>query len=197
MEEIFVTDDDSAKFNSPRISEKVAVSPNNRLGYINVSETELITIDISNVPNLETLYAQGSKLTSIDVSNNNILGILNITNNPLECIQVSQEQLGNIPIGWEIDATATYSTDCATFLGVDDEILNEGLKIYPNPVSDILSVESKLALNKIEIYSILGQKVKEINSDFSSISTNQLSRGIFLIKIYSEKGIAVRKLIKQ
>jgi Leucine-rich repeat (LRR) protein len=197
MAEIFLTDDDSSKFNSSKISQKLAVSPNDILGHINVSETELITIDISNVPNLETLYAQSSKLTSIDVSNNNILGILNVTNNPLDCIQVSQEQIGNIPIGWEIDATASYSTDCPTSLGVDDEILAEGLKLYPNPVSDILSVESKLALKKIEIYSILGQKVKDINSDFNSISTKHLSRGIFLIKIYSEKGIAIRKLIKQ
>lgn len=82
-------------------------------------------------------------------------------------------------------------------LGVDDEILAEGLNLYPNPVSNTLLVESKVKLNKIEIYSILGQRVKEVNSDFNSISTDNLSRGIYMIKIYSEKGTTVRKLIKQ
>ena len=109
----------------------------------------------------------------------------------------TQEQLDNIPSGWKIDATAAYSTDCENYLGIDDELLAKNLNIYPNPVSDILTVDSKLPLSKIEIYSILGQRVKEINSDFNSISTNYLSRGIYMIKIYSEKGTTVKKLIKK
>ena len=82
-------------------------------------------------------------------------------------------------------------------LGLDDELLSEGLKLFPNPVSNILSVESKLELTKVEIYSILGQKIKEIDFGFNSISTKNLSKGIYIIRIYSEKGHAVRKLIKQ
>ena len=61
----------------------------------------------------------------------------------------------------------------------------------------MLSIQSKLTLEKIEIYSILGQKVKEVNMDFKSIQVNNLSRGIYMIKLYSEKGTVVRKLIKQ
>jgi hypothetical protein len=82
-------------------------------------------------------------------------------------------------------------------LGLDDELLSEGLSIFPNPVSNILSIESKLKLAKVEIYSILGRKIKEIDSDFNSISTKNLSNGIYIIRIYSEKGHAVKKLIKQ
>ena len=170
---------------------------NDNLLYLNVANTNLTSIDVSYFESLDSFDVQGSQLDSLDVSNNASLSYLNTTNTPLTCVQVSQDQLINIPVAWVKDVTTTYSVDCKSFLGVEDEILAEGLKIYPNPVSDILSVESKLALKKVEIYSILGQKVKEINSDFNSISTNHLSRGIFLIKIYSDKGIAVRKLIKQ
>ncbi len=54
-----------------------------------------------------------------------------------------------------------------------------------------------MPLEKIQVFSILGQKVKEVNSDFNDISTENLSRGIYMIKISSENGTTVRKLIKK
>jgi len=39
--------------------------------------------------------------------------------------------------------------------------------------------------------------VKEVNSDINSISTNNLSNGVYIFKIYSENGIATKKLIKK
>ncbi len=176
------------------------LSQNTFLYSLECEYNQLISIDVSHITFIHDLICNNNLLTSLNVKNGNNWELQQFvaTNNPsLLCIDVDNETDANNNYGWQKDDTATYSENCATFLGIDDEILAKGLKLYPNPVSDILSVESKLALKKIEIYSILGQKVKEINSDFNSISTNQLSRGIFLIKIYSEKGIAVRKLIKQ
>ena len=90
------------------------------------------------------------------------------------------------------------STGCSTAqLSVDDEILDNSLKLYPNPVTNILTIESKnVAISKVEIYSILGEKIKEINSNFGSITTDKLPKGIYIIKIYSEKGMVMKKTIK-
>lgn len=90
------------------------------------------------------------------------------------------------------------STGCSSVqLSVDDEILNNSLKLYPNPVTNILTIESKnVAISKVEIYSILGEKIKEINSIFGSITTDNLPNGMYLIKIYSEKGMVMKKTIK-
>jgi hypothetical protein len=95
--------------------------------------------------------------------------------------------------GWTI---TDGGKDC-TSLGVDDEILAQGLNMYPNPTANTLTFESKLPIEKVEIYSILGQKVKDINTKFNSVSTENLSKGLYLTRIYSEKGVAVRKLIKE
>jgi len=84
-----------------------------------------------------------------------------------------------------------------TQLSVDDEILDNSLKLYPNPVTNILTIESKnVAISKVEIYSILGEKIKEITSNFGSIATDNLPNGIYIIKIYSEKGMVMKKTIK-
>jgi len=68
--------------------------------------------------------------------------------------------------------------------------------LYPNPVSNILTIESKIPVSKIEIYSILGKKVKVINSDFNSISMENLANGIYIIRLQSKNGFVTKKLIK-
>jgi hypothetical protein len=83
-------------------------------------------------------------------------------------------------------------------LGVEDEKLDKSIKFYPNPVSHLLSVKSEnILIVKIEIYSVLGVIVDEYDSGFENIQTAHLSKGIYVVKIYSEKGTTTRRLIKQ
>ena len=82
-------------------------------------------------------------------------------------------------------------------LAVEDYMLAKKIMVYPNPVSYTLSIESKIPLEKVEIYSILGQKVKEINSNFKSISTSNLSSGVYIVRIHSENGFTSKKIIKK
>jgi len=95
--------------------------------------------------------------------------------------------------GWTI---TDIGKDC-TSLGIDDEILAHGLKMYPNPTANTLTFESELPIEKVEIYSVLGQKVKDVSIKFNSVSTENLSKGLYLTRIYSEKGVTVKKLIKE
>ena len=97
---------------------------------------------------------------------------------------------------WEWNGSS-FTTISTTQLSVDDEILENSLKLYPNPVTNILTIESKnVTISKVEIYSILGKKIKEINSNFGSITTDNLPNGIYIIRIYSEKGMVMKKTIK-
>ncbi len=81
--------------------------------------------------------------------------------------------------------------------GMVDEALSEAFTLYPNPVSDILTIESEFRLTKVEIYSIVGEKVKEIYSDFNSIQIGHLSKGIYILKIQSKNGFASKKFTKE
>ena len=82
-------------------------------------------------------------------------------------------------------------------LSTDDEVLAAGLSIYPNPVSNVLYLKSKISIDKIEIYSALGQKVKLIESKFDTINLSNLAQGTYWIRVYSEKGSTIQKLIKK
>jgi hypothetical protein len=89
-------------------------------------------------------------------------------------------------------------TGCAdSQLSIEDEVFAESISLFPNPVLNILSIKSEVSpILKVNFYSILGKKVKEIKSNFNSIITNDLSRGIYILQIYSDKGMTTKKLIK-
>jgi len=70
--------------------------------------------------------------------------------------------------------------------------------IYPNPVENRLTILSnKIQIQKVEIYSILGKKIKEVQKNFTDIAVDDLSSGLYLLKVYAGKGSIVTKVFKQ
>ena len=96
-------------------------------------------------------------------------------------------------------ATSTFYFDdvqqVAT-LGVED-FSSEIIKMYPNPVTSVLYIDSYiLDLTKVEIFSLLGKKIKEVATELNSINVDELSSGIYFIKAYSGNKHITKKLIK-
>ena len=115
-----------------------------------------------------------------------------------EALLMAKDHLFGIGLGnYSAYTIARYSEDCGYTLGIDDDILSSGLNIYPNPVYNSLTIDSQTPVEKVEVYTILGQKVIEKSSDLGSVSTETLSKGIYMLKILSEKGSTTRRLIKQ
>ena len=149
-------------------------------------------IDISEYQNTEFEY----EVFAIDTEDSSLTTIMKKTkflDSDGDGIMDDVDTCSDTPTGETVN-----STGCSTAqLSVDDEKLDNSLKLYPNPVTNILTIESKnVAISKVEIYSILGEKIKEINSNFGSITTDNLPNGIYIIRIYSEKGMVMKKTIK-
>lgn len=74
------------------------------------------------------------------------------------------------------------------------------LSIFPNPVNDFLSINSKNLIVKIEIYDYQGHILKyfEIRTNEKTISMNQFSTGMYIMKIYFSDGkVTTEKVIKE
>lgn len=74
------------------------------------------------------------------------------------------------------------------------------IRLYPNPVSDFLTIQSEDAfIGTIEIYNQLGQKVltQYVNSGVIQIPTHDWSSGIYFYDFSSNNGKLRGKLIKQ
>ncbi|SKB81720.1 thrombospondin type 3 repeat-containing protein [Maribacter arcticus] len=102
----------------------IDLSNNINLTQLDFEVNQLMSIDLSNNTNLSELYLLDNQLSSINVSNLVNLTSFLIYENPLTCIQVNQDQLNNIPIGWEKDSEDSYSLNCSDtdVDGVTDDV---------------------------------------------------------------------------
>ena len=72
----------------------------------------------------------------------------------------------------------------------------ENLKVFPNPVSDILHVENNGNINlMLEVFSSLGQKI--MSSSINKIDISTLSSGIYFLHVISDENRVIRKIIKE
>jgi hypothetical protein len=71
--------------------------------------------------------------------------------------------------------------------------------LSPNPVTDILSIDSKLEIMKVEVYTVLGQKVFQLleKSFHSKMDLSNLNSGSYFIKITSDSGLQTFKIVKK
>jgi len=78
----------------------------------------------------------------------------------------------------------------------DFSLNNLEVNLYPNPVRDVLNIETKAELKSVEIYNLQGQKVQTSNEKQTNVS--DLASGIYMIKVQDENnGIATKKIVKQ
>ncbi|WP_179352158.1 T9SS type A sorting domain-containing protein [Winogradskyella vidalii] len=69
-------------------------------------------------------------------------------------------------------------------LGIDNVFLNtNAVKLYPNPVSDRLYIQSTEQIESVAIYNTNGQLVKESHTVNTGIDVSNLSTGLYLIQM--------------
>ncbi len=81
----------------------------------------------------------------------------------------------------------------------NNEIMPEiNISVFPNPANDNLTIRSSEKAN-VDIYTLQGQLVKSTQSkeEETTINLTNLSKGVYLIKVITEKGIMVNKLVKE
>ena len=78
------------------------------------------------------------------------------------------------------------------------------LILFPNPASEtiILTMNNVISESvKVEIYDVLGKLSKKhtglLNNNKISVDISDLSRGIYIAKVYSENTISVKRFIKE
>ncbi len=88
-----------------------------------------------------------------------------------------------------------YGNQAAT-LAVQFENISNLVQLYPNPTENEFSIN--LAVNSVEIYDISGKLMSKFEGGFAknaSFSINELPPSMYIVKIATKRGIAIKKLI--
>ncbi|MBL0329963.1 MAG: T9SS type A sorting domain-containing protein [Bacteroidetes bacterium] len=85
----------------------------------------------------------------------------------------------------DFDGNSTYSN----IISIEDETSeNTVIQVYPNPSNDIVHIIASENIASFAIYNMLGELVFTSTSDQNNIQFNPISKGIYLIKAFTQDG---------
>uniref|UniRef100_UPI00404B1E0A leucine-rich repeat protein n=1 Tax=Flavobacterium sp. TaxID=239 RepID=UPI00404B1E0A len=113
-------------------------------------------------------------------------GTTNQANCDLFTIDASSQALYQAALIWE---------DFRAILLGSESFVEANFKLYPNPTSDILTIELQngLELQNVNFYNILGQLVKTSNTITTNVS--ELAKGNYFVEVLTNEGKATKTVI--
>ncbi|MDN3705652.1 MBG domain-containing protein [Myroides ceti] len=179
-----------------------------------VSQRTAVQITILEVPESPTGAANQS-FTVNNIGEATIADLVMDQENIIWYISLEDAMSGNNPLAAEmpLENGQTYyavlmnTNGCSsvpTPVTVDitlstGEFDTSGLKYYPNPTSDILTVTYKNSIDRVTVYNLIGQKVmtQEANSKEVQLNMSALANGNYMLEIRSGKQIKFVKVVKK
>ena len=76
-----------------------------------------------------------------------------------------------------------------------DNLLNNNITIYPNPVIDLININTSLTILEVEIYDVLGKRLNYIKVNNRKIDVSGVNSGVYILKIKTEIGIILKKIL--
>jgi photosystem II stability/assembly factor-like uncharacterized protein len=80
-----------------------------------------------------------------------------------------------------------------------NELNQNSLTIFPNPVKDLMTLQATTNINEIKLYNITGQLVlaQTVNANKIAINTSSLNAGIYSLKAILDNGTVTKKVVIQ
>jgi Leucine-rich repeat (LRR) protein len=187
--------------------ENLDVSSNTDLKILSCFDNQLTSLDLSSNVALTRLWCEDNALTELDIRNgfNDEIDNDNFraTGNPdLNCIFIDSSTW--CESHWtHIDNTISHfvetTAECDAVLGVSSEAFEIGVNLYPNPVTNLLTIEvsNDIQLEKVSLFDIMGKQL-HIEGNSTIISFEHLPSGIYLVKLQDIDGNSItKKIIKR
>ncbi|MEW4925187.1 family 16 glycosylhydrolase [Algibacter sp. 2305UL17-15] len=70
-------------------------------------------------------------------------------------------------------------------------------EVFPNPFSGFLNIKSEVTIDEVQIYSLLGNLVFHKNLPKTAIDISNLNTGMYLLYVYAENTVSIKKIVKQ
>lgn len=91
-----------------------------------------------------------------------------------------------------------YNTDYiySLFVGAKD-VATIDFKLSPNPATTVLNISISDATVAYAIFNTDGRLVSAGNGDFQTVDVSQLAKGMYVLKIQTNKGMGISKFVKE
>lgn len=107
-------------------------------------------------------------------------------------------QFASDQIGYALTDQKIYKTiNGGEITAVSELKLNIDIQVFPNPAKDIVNLNypAEVEIQNIELMDIVGKTIKAFSNPVSSIDVSTLPAGNYLLKIVTNQGLVVRKIV--
>jgi hypothetical protein len=162
-----------------------------------------LTVTFSDVVNVNSLIA-------IDVSGTSVDYTFSTSGNPDVVVSLSGGTApGPVDLNWANVTSFTITSSAISRIGLDDlnvdasggtmsindDLMSQKVKVYPNPVENVVFVKNVTGLKSITIYNSLGQQI--LQTKWDQIDLSHLSKGMYILKTHTDLGIETKRIIKK
>jgi len=79
-----------------------------------------------------------------------------------------------------------------------DEINSEKIIIYQNPTEGLLFIDSATEpIDGLDLFTIFGEKIRSLEGNIQSLDISNLASDMYLLKLASETGVTISRIIKK
>ena len=97
----------------------------------------------------------------------------------------------NAPVTTEVFQT-TFATLTNSIFDKDNSIM-----VYPNPTNSIINIDSSTSIKTIELYDVQGRIIETSIGETKKLDISDKVIGIYFLKITTEKGSKIEKIVKE
>jgi Secretion system C-terminal sorting domain len=114
-------------------------------------------------------------------------------------VNSSVSQQADIIFDFNLPVTTNVATTTYTLLGTTGFGKDALVKVYPNPAANVVSITADSAIQSIQLFDVQGRLLEAltVNDVAATLDIASRAKGIYFIKIATEKGATVEKLIKE
>jgi hypothetical protein len=156
------------------------------------------------------IYGNNNKGTIVPSGTSSLADLSYVYNNqPLFVSATEYAKIGtpnipgsaSIPANNRVASNAVFSSSCMQVLTNSPAIAKKQLlKVFPNPVINILHIESVQFIDRVEIYDELGRLVmhRKVDNNYTEIALAKLPKALYIVQAILENGLRQRyKIVKR
>lgn len=111
----------------------------------------------------------------------------------------SVSKMANIYFDYNLPVETPQENTIFQSLSNPDVEVDASIMVYPNPTKGSININCNSTIKSVELYDIQGRLLQTdlVNNNQTSIDISTQSKGVYFLKIISDKGMGVQKIVRE